>query len=187
MSVKFLLSLLVMLLAACAQQPRLESPPRPARATIVSYTLEGRVSVKRGATARQAALVWQHNAERDEIELSGPLGQKAARLSRDTGGARLETASRETVVADDWSSLAERVLGVALPLDNLAHWVTATIEAGRDTQRDPVGRPLRVWDSNWQIDYLAYESAAPDALPALIELRRDDIDVRLKIDTWQLD
>ncbi|CAG4884537.1 Outer membrane lipoprotein LolB precursor [Georgfuchsia toluolica] len=177
-----------MLLAACAQQPRLESPLRPARATIVSYTLEGRISVKRGATARQAALVWQHNAERDEIELSGPLGQKAARLSRDAGGARLETASRETVVANDWSSLAERVLGVALPLDNLAHWVTATtIEAERDTQRDPVGRPLRVWDSGWQINYLTYESAAPDALPTLIELHRDDIDVRLKIDTWQLD
>ena len=186
---KLLLPLLVTLLAACAQQPRLELSPRPARATIVSYTLEGRVSVKRGDTARQAALVWQHNAERDEIELSGPLGQKAARLSRDAGGARLETASRETVVADDWSSLSERVLGVALPLDNLAHWVTATIdaEAGQDEQRDPLGRPQLVRVDGWRIDYLAYESAAPDALPALIELRRDDIDVRLKIDSWQLD
>ena len=186
---KFLLPLLVMLLAACAQQPRLESPPRPARATIAGYTLEGRVSVKRGDTARQAGLVWQHGLERDEIELSGPLGQKAAHLSRDAGGARLETASRETFTAANWGSLAERVLGVALPLDNLAHWVTATIdmEAARDTQRDPAGRPLRVWDNGWQIDYRAYESAEPDALPTLIELHCDDIDVRLKIDTWQLD
>jgi outer membrane biogenesis lipoprotein LolB len=44
-----------------------------------------------------------------------------------------------------------------------------------------------VWDDGWQIAYLVYESAAPDALPTLIELRRDDIDVRLKIDTWQID
>ncbi|MFY9328777.1 MAG: lipoprotein insertase outer membrane protein LolB [Georgfuchsia sp.] len=188
---KHLLLLLVVLLAACAQQPRLEAPPRPARGTIVSYTLEGRVSVKRGNSARQAALIWQHGVERDEIELSGPLGQKAARLSRDASGARLETASHETVVADDWSSLAERVLGVALPLDNLALWVTAATGAGvgRATaaESDSVGRPLRVWIDGWQIDYLAYESAAPDALPALIELRSDGIDVRLKIDTWQLD
>jgi outer membrane lipoprotein LolB len=187
---KFFLPLAVVLLAACAQQPRLESPPpRPARETIASYALEGRISVRRGDTARQAALTWQHSVDRDEIELSGPLGQKAARLSRDTGGARLETASRETISAADWSSLAERVLDVALPLDNLAHWVTATVdaEAGRNAQRDSVGRPLRVWADGWQIDYLVYESAASDALPTLIELQRGDIDVRLKIDTWQID
>lgn len=176
-----------MLLTACAQQPRLETPPRPARETIVSYTLEGRVSVKRGDAARQAALAWQHSADRDEIELSGPLGQKAARLSRDASGASLVTASRETITAADWGSLAERVLGVVLPLDQLAHWVTATIAAGQDVQRDPIGRPLRVLVDGWQIDYLTYESAAPDALPAMMELRRDDIDVRLKIDSWQID
>ena len=186
---RFFTAFVLLLLAACAQQPRLESPPRPARESIVSYTLEGRISVRRGDNARQAGLTWQHNADRDEIELSGPLGQKAARLSRDAGGARLETASRETVSAADWSSLAERVLGVALPLDNLAHWAMATVdaEAGRNAQRDPMGRPLHVWADGWQIDYRAYETESPDALPTLIELQRDNIDVRLKIDAWQID
>lgn len=185
---RFFAAFLLLLLAACAQQPRVELPPRPARGTIASYALEGRISVKQGDTARQAALVWQHSAERDELELSGPLGQKVARLARDASGARLETAARETISAADWRSLAERVLGVALPLDHLALWVTATIEAdaGRKAERDPLLRPLRVWADGWQIDYLAYESAAPDALPTLIELQRGDIDVRLKIDAWQI-
>lgn len=165
----------------------MESPPRPARETIAGYALEGRISVKRGDSARQAALVWQHSVDRDEIELSGPLGQKAARLTRDAGGARLVTASRETVAAADWSSLSERVLGVALPLDDVARWVTANLAGGARIEHDGAGRPLRALASGWRITYQAYESAAPDALPVLIELRRDDIDVRLKIDAWQLD
>lgn len=184
---KFLIPLVLVLLAACAQQPRLDAAPRPARETIERYTLEGRVSVKRGGTANQAALVWQHSPGRDDIDMSGPLGQRAARLSRDADGARLVTASRETVVAPDWSSLAERLLGAALPLDDVAHWVTATLAAAAEVERDSAGRPQRAWANGWQIVYLAYESPAPDALPTLIEMHRDDIDVRLKIDTWQLD
>ena len=121
------------------------------------------------------------------IELSGPLGQKAARLSRDATGARLDTASRETYQASDWESLAEQALGVALPLNNMARWVTASFEADAKVERDDKGRPLRVLVNGWQIDYPAYESAAPDALPVLVTLHRGDIDVRLKIDEWLLD
>ena len=176
---------MLLLLAACAQQP-LREVRRPSRETIAAYVLEGRVSVKRGSEARQAAITWQHGVDRDDMELSGPLGQQAARLSRDASGARLDTSSRETYAAADWGSLAERVLGVALPLDNIAQWVTATVAADAQVERDAMGRPQRVWVDGWRIDYLAYESDSTDALPTLLTLHRDDIDVRLKIDQWQI-
>lgn len=184
---RFLFALVVPLLAACAAQPPVEVPPRPQRDRISSYTVEGRVSVKREEKANQATLVWQHSKQRDEIELSGPLGQKAARLTRDADGARLVTSARETFVAADWSGLAERVLGAPLPLDDVALWMTATLAPDAAIERDDAGRPLRAATNGWKIVYRAYESAAPDALPTLLELRRDDIDVRLKIDSWQLD
>lgn len=176
---------LALLLAGCAQQPMRDVGPRPARDTIRSYSLDGRVSVKRGNESRQAGLNWQHDKDRDQIELSGPLGQRAAQLTRDASGATLVTASRETVKADDWSSLGERVLGVVLPLDGMARWVTADVpNAGGE--RDAAGRPQKALVDGWQIAYLAYESAAADALPTLIEMRRDDIQVRLKIDIWEI-
>jgi outer membrane lipoprotein LolB len=176
-----------MLLAACAQQPQRDQPnPRPLREAIIRYSLDGRVSVKRGKEARQAGINWKHDSDRDDIELSGPLGQKAARLSREASGARLDTATREVFVAADWEGLAERALGVALPLNNMARWVTATFSADAQVERDAIGRPIHVLVNGWQIDYLAYESDLPDALPALITLHRDDIDLRLKIDEWLL-
>lgn len=176
-------ALLVLLLAACAQQTVREA--RPARDTIRSYTLDGRVSVKRGNESRQAGIDWQHERDRDEIELSGPLGQRAARLTRDADGATLLTSSRETVKAQDWGTLAERVLGVALPLDGMSRWVMADIPDAV-AQRDAIGRPRKAIIDGWQIDYVAYESEAADALPTLIDMHRDDIDVRLKIDIWEI-
>lgn len=179
----FCIASLVLLLVACAQQTVREA--RPARETIRSYTFDGRVSVKRGNESRQAGIDWRHQRDRDEIELSGPLGQRAARLTRDAEGATLVTSSRETVKAQDWGALAERVLGVELPLDGMSRWVMADV-AGGATERDPIGRPRKAVIDGWQIDYLAYESAAADALPTLIAMHRDDIDVRLKIDIWEL-
>lgn len=147
------------------------------------------MSVRRGGEGHQASLIWRHGTASDDIEMIGPLGQKAARLSRDDAGARLVTSARESVSAPDWSSLAERVLGVSLPLDDVARWVTASFAADADAavERDSADRPKSAQANGWRIVYLAYESAAPDALPTLIDMRRDDIEVRLKIDTWQLD
>ena len=145
------------------------------------------MSVKRGKEARQAGISWKHGADQDNIELSGPLGQKAALLSRDASGARLDTANHQTYTAPDWEGLAEQALGVALPLNNMARWVTGSFAKDVQVERDAQGRPLHVLVNGWQIDYLAYESDLPDALPVLVTLHRDDIDVRLKIDEWQLD
>jgi len=41
-------------------------------------------------------------------------------------------------------------------------------------------------EQGWSIEYLHYESDAPDALPELLQARRGDVEVRLKIDGWSL-
>lgn len=176
---------ITLLLAACAQQPQ-RNLVRPAREAITSFVLEGRVSVKRGSEARQAGITWKRAGEREDIALSGPLGQQAAHLWRDQHGARLDTADHQSYTAADWESLSERVLGVALPLDNLSRWITGA-GATEVLERDGAGRQARATADGWRIDYLGYESDSFDALPILIELQRDDIRVRLKVDQWQTD
>ena len=176
---------IVLLLAACAGQPRHEFD-RPARETITGYSIEGRVSVKRGNEANNAGIEWLHREDSDDISFSGPLGQKVGRLRRDSTGATLEQGAQETIHAADWSGLAERVLGVALPLGQISRWLTAADIGGAETDRDHLGRPLQAVVDGWRLDYLSYESADANALPTLIEIKRDDIKVRLKIDQWQI-
>ena len=175
------------LLSACALQPNRDAMlVREAHESISSFVLEGRVSVRNGDTAQHAGLVWQHEMASDHIELSGPLGQHAAFLDRDASGARLETSAHEVVSAADWGGLSERVLGAALPLDNMARWVIGVVEADAKKELDPQGRPQQADISGWRIKYLRYESEDPLALPTLIDMQREDINVRLKVDQWQI-
>jgi outer membrane lipoprotein LolB len=137
--------------------------------TLAAFAIEGRIAVHQGESRSYANVTWQHGAGGDTILLTTPLGQGLAELSRDAGGARLITADRREIDAPDWDGLSERALGARLPLDDLPSWLG--------------GRPPAP-DSGWQVEYLAYQSRAADALPTLIEFHRGDLDVRLKIDRW---
>lgn len=136
---------------------------------VSAYALEGRLSVRQGEERHSARIAWRHESERDEIFVMTPLGQGVAELTRDAAGARLTTADRKELVAPDWESLSAQVFGFSLPLSDLPRWITGHAPAA---------------DDGWRADYLDYDSAAADALPTLIELKRDDIELRLRVDEW---
>lgn len=170
-----------LVLSACVSLP---PTPRPMRGSIEAFTLEGRVSVRRDERPYHGGIHWEHTAAHDEILLTGPLGQGLAALNRDANGARLVTSDGKEYRAENWGALADEILGLTLPLDALPHWLAgnAPIIRGRDAQ----GRPRRAESQGWQIEYLDYESDLRDALPTLLELQRERIHVKLKIDQWQL-
>jgi outer membrane lipoprotein LolB len=159
-------------------------PERPARAGIAAFAIDGRIAVRHEDRRHRAGIAWRHTAAADEILLTGPLGQGVAELSRDARGARLVTADKEVVEAEDWEALSQRVFGFALPLAGMPRWLVGDLPAA---SRDALGRPQAAITHGWEIRYLDYESDRADALPALIEFRRGDTDMRLKIDSWQLD
>lgn len=162
--------LLAALTAGCAALPGAPGPSARAPRPVVAYALDGRLSVRQGDQRHHARIAWRHEAGQDEILISNPLGQGVAELSRDAGGARLTTADRQEYRATDWESLSGQVFGFELPLSGLPRWITGHVAGGLD---------------GWQVDYLEYQSADADALPTLIELRRGDIELRLKVDEWQ--
>lgn len=156
---------------------------RPSRSDIPAFSFDGRVAARQETTQHYANISWRHTRETDDIVLTTPLGQGVAELVRDAGGARLKSADGRSVSAAGWEELSSRVFGFALPLDGMPRWLLGDVATAR---RDAQGRPLAAQADGWDIDYHAYESEAADALPTLVEFRRGDIDVRLKVDTWQL-
>jgi outer membrane lipoprotein LolB len=159
---------LVWLLGACAGLPP-ESQIRRTPRTLAEFEIDGRISIRVGQERHYANIAWRHSAERDDVLLTTPLGQGVAELSRDAGGARLLTSDRREVRAGDWEDLSERLFGSRLPLNDLPAWMAG--------QAPPAA-------SGWHVEYLDYQSSAPDALPVLIEARRGDIGVRMKINDW---
>lgn len=157
---------------------------RPARAAIAAFSVDGRLSARQGESRNSANLSWRHDPAADSILLTTPLGQGVAELTRDARGARLLTADRQTLEAADWEGLSTQVFGFALPLSTLPRWLVGDVAAA---QRDASGRPRHALVDGWDIRYLDYESPAAHALPTLVEFRRDDIELRLKVDEWRLE
>jgi outer membrane lipoprotein LolB len=179
------------LLAACAAltTPVAEPiPERPARADIAAFQLSGRVAVKSADQSFSARIAWRHGPDGSEhVLLSTPLGQGLAELTADRSGARLATADRQDYFAPDLDALSDQALGAPLPLSRLPRWAVGQVGApAADVALDRQGRVLSFAEQGWRVAYLAYESEAPAALPTLIQVRRDDLELRLKVDEWNL-
>lgn len=194
---RFHTMVLCLLLGGCSILPPVaeeqQHAPRPARDSIVTFAIDGRIAIHQGERNYASGISWQHAPARDEMQLTTPLGQGIAELVRDGSGARLTLADRRKISAADLEGLAEQAFGINLPLSALPRWLVADIPAGaQQITRDAAGRPQQLRVDGWRIDYLHYESAQANALPNLIELHREvagaseQIDVRLKIDEWTL-
>lgn len=141
------------------------------------------MAVRQDEARHHVRISWNHNAGADELLVSSPLGQGIAELVRDSAGARLTTAERRVFSAQDWEALFAEVFGFRLPLAGLPRWLLADLPA---TAVDDRGRPRAARAGEWAISYLDYESESPAALPVLIEFRREDLEIRLKVDSWDL-
>jgi outer membrane lipoprotein LolB len=170
--------------AAPIQRPSVQpgSTPRPLREQISRFSMEGRIAVRREQNRYSADISWRHTPAHDNILLSGPFGQGLAELVREESGAHLMTAERREYAAANLEQLADQLFGFALPLSGMARWIVGDAET---TQRDQAGRPQRATIDGWNIDYLDWETEHAEALPMLIEMRRDELEVRLKIIEWQ--
>lgn len=172
-----------LMLAGCAAPPPRPQGPRPARQRIAAFSLEGRLALRKGDTRYSANVNWQHDSNHDDILLSGPLGQGGAELVRDNGRALLTLADKRQFTAASLEELSIELFGFSVPLSGMAHWVLG--QAGEPAGTDAAGRPRQLRAEGWEIDLLAWEDEGADALPSLIELRRDDLEVRLNVLEWQ--
>ncbi len=182
-----MLSCALVVLSACnTLPPQVDSGLMPVeRPHIERFTLEGRFSASDGEQAANGPLEWQHSPERQEWLLLTPLGQIAARLSASAQGVTLQTGDGRLHQAEHIDPLIAELLGVPAPVDGLSHWVQASVRSGaRVLALDPVGRPGRVTDAGWIIDYPSYADDSPQALPRRIDAQWGNARIRLIIDAW---
>ena len=176
-------------LAGCASAPasRDAAPSRFAD-TRTAYEISGRLSARHDADAFAAGFHWTHAGDRDELDLTSPLGQTVARLSGDTHGVEFQTPDGKVQTANDWTSLTSHGLGWALPVAGLSYWIQGaprkdapfTAEAGND------GAPGVLRQDGWTIVYQAFAKDASGALrPARMTLDYPGVELRLVIDAWQ--
>ncbi len=178
---------LAVLLAACAMPgPPANAIPSPVLSHATPWSLQGRIALKAGENSVSGQLQWQHRNNQEELLLLSPLGQGMARIVSDAEGVLLEMPNQAPRRAPDAESLTREALGVALPLSGLSHWILGRPDPARPSELslDVAGRAAQIKQDGWVIDYLQY-MPEPAAYPRKLNVAREDLEIRLVIDTWK--
>lgn len=184
--VRLLVLIGIIFLSGCASLGH--RSPLPAYPEFAPFSLNGRISISYRGERNSAGLHWNRQTQSDEILLLTPLGQTVARIASDAQHATLDQGEQHHE-AQDIETLMTQVLGWHLPLSGLHYWVLGKAAGNSPAQieRDEQGRVSVLHQSGWAVRYLAYAEAAPESLPARMELIRDDLQVKLFIDEWDWD
>jgi outer membrane lipoprotein LolB len=181
----WLATAILVLLSACATIVPPTATDVATRDTVAEFMLEGRISATDGESAASGRLEWAHTAGTDTWLLFSPLGQIVAQLVATDAGASLRTADGQTVFGSSAEAMLPELLAVPAPVDGLVHWVQAVPRPGaRVLSIDGIGRPTRISDTGWIIDYPEYATDSPAAMPRRIDARWGEARIRLVIDSW---
>lgn len=145
--------------------------------------MNGRLSVRHAEDSFSGSLDWTSASGHDELLFSTPLGQGMASLTRTAEGVTLTPAGKEPVHAQTADELTKKTLGFRLPLAGLRFWIQGHPDPKRHFESTVAenGGITRLKQDGWVIDYLQYR----DNRPRKILVTRDDLEIRLVIDSWQ--
>ncbi|MGH8039225.1 MAG: lipoprotein insertase outer membrane protein LolB [Stenotrophomonas sp.] len=200
-------------LSACVSLDERKAPAAPGVVTTVSsaaqqaeaarveavraqpdWSFQGRVAVNKGRNGGNGRIDWQQQSRQYVIQLSAPVTRQSWTLSGDSqhGGGRLEGLDGGPRQGDDAQQVLLEATGWDIPVNQLPDWVrglvAADTAAAEQVDRDAEGRPRRVRQRGWEIQYLDWYAAEGDrpVLPRRIEAVNGDAKVRLVVDSWAL-
>lgn len=152
------------------------------------FNLSGRISFKQGKEAVFGNLRWHHANPEHQITLLSPVGTTVASLVGDGTGFTLTTSDQREFHSTDADALVLQVLGWRIPVNGMQHWVLgrAVPERPASFMRDQNQRLSHLEQDDWNIDYSDYRRLSSVYLPGRIVMKRDDIEIRLFVDTWKL-
>jgi outer membrane lipoprotein LolB len=176
------LILVAALLGACAAPHGARAPAGDA---LLAYTIDARFGLRDRDSAYSGRLNWRHDVRGDAVLVQDPFGGGVAQLDATAGHARMRLSDGQVAEASDGRELMHRLTGVALPVRDLARWLTARETGdGEATERDARGRIVRRDAEGWRIEY-RYDDDAADALPSRIVASNGlGIELRLAIESW---
>ena len=156
---------------------------------IQRFELKGRLGVQADGKGYSASLIWQHNAEQDDIRIYSPLGGQLARIQKTTDGISLEDAQGQVSVGKDAESLTQALLGWRLPLSGLADWVLGRpVNAAMSSITwDDAGHTLSLNEADWVIAYQQYQASPDTFLPYKLSLKNARVQLKLIVEKWTLE
>jgi outer membrane lipoprotein LolB len=187
--------LLLALLAGCAPTP----PRAPDSALLQSqlareqilaarpaFVLTGRIAVSGQGEGGSGSFEWRQNGEDFQFSLRSPVARQTWSIQSMDGNVRLDGLDGGPRWCSDPETLLADEIGWSIPVRALRHWVRGARapHGPAEIWFDAEGRPARLRQDGWQVDYRDWFAAGEPSLPRRLFAERGDSRVRLVVERW---
>ncbi len=175
-----LLLALTLLLGACAPGLRIgEGDPD-------TWSLSGKLGIRTADQAESVQVNWHQCGERYRILISGPLGQRLARIEGRPGRVVVAIDGEETITAEPEAWLYHQ-LGWSLPIPALRYWVQGLPAPGPVTDMVREDGMLRHLHQNgWAVEYREYVGSDGMQRPSRLIASGEHLRATLIVRRWQI-
>lgn len=193
---RFALLALALILAGCTATP----PARPASAVawperrqqlqlLDQWMLAGRVAVSQGGEGWSAALDWHQARGASTIDVRGPFGAGAARITIEADRATFDDGSGAAVFTENFEADLGARLGVRLPVRALRYWLLGVPDPGSAAVEHPGpdGRLAALEQDGWRVEFTRYAATRLGDLPGRIAAASEGVRLRLVVEDWRSD
>lgn len=196
-------SVLIGLLAGCAQiplQPELSTAeqqslmPTWQRHALAIKNLQdwqclGRIAIRTENQGGTVNLDWKQTGDFSRITLSAPLNQGVVELKGQPHLMMITDSSGNQEITQDPQATIAKLTGWQIPLAALPDWIRGIPHQPKVTfNLNAQGLLQTLHDSGWTIEYEQYmpPAAAPIALPKKINVSKDNVTLKLIVDSWSV-
>jgi outer membrane lipoprotein LolB len=171
--------------ADAARSEAAQAAREAALAPLRAWQFTGRIAVSTDGRGGSGRIEWVQDGDDFDVRLSAPVTRQSWRLHQAQGRVRLEGLEGGVREGADAEALLLEATGWRLPVADMAAWVRGVRGTGSPAtvESDTLGRPLRIAQTGWQVEYPAWDAATPP-LPTRVHATQGAAKVRLAIETW---
>lgn len=180
---------LSLVLAACSTQPKgpIVPPPQSVSA-IKQWETSGRVGIRTPDDAISGNFNWHHTPTTFSLNIVGPFGQGATKLSQSQDNTVTLTYEDKTITGQDPSQLLYNELGWDFPIQQVTYWIRgmAYPETDANIELDEEQRLKSIEQDGWLVNYTRFTDVDGLELPQKIQVAKPPFKVNLIINQWTI-
>ncbi len=157
------------------------------RAELRDWSVAGRAALRAEGEAVSLSLRWEQRGEAYTIHLSGPFGAGAVRIEGQPGQVTLRDGAGQSATARSPEELLATQTGHQVPVTALRDWIIGRPAGELDVEElslDRAGRPARLEQAGWEVDFQGWSKVDGLELPSRVDLRSGSTHMRVALSGW---
>jgi outer membrane lipoprotein LolB len=183
----FICWIIVLVLSGCSSITLEHEPAYSKHARELLYNLDiwlfnGRLAITGQNDSWSANVNWRHAVDKEEIKLSGPLGQGATIIKLSNDFVSVDRGDGKVQTSEQSEEFVNQQLGVFVPINSLRYWVIGLPEPSQSFVETSDG----FTQADWLVRYAQMQAVNGQSMPRKMTVSNSRVKLKLIIDQWIL-